>query len=225
MPKKSQKAKRKSFQDATLEAITKLDFPKKSLEEILSESSDVDTKKASVEILQWLINNVEQFIDNQMKIFKIDLVLEAESGALETMPEVRKLQNLYRAIPDDMLSLKDDTLTSRILRTKNFDQIKECRSVLDSASSRILDHMQSNQELLNHLFNRMAFFYELKAITNDGPLIQEQAGVVEIIKFEYEAFSVGVKVGEKSQYLIPEGFTIWVEISMKAKDQVPLTLF
>ena len=168
-----------------------------------------------------------------MKIFKIDLILEAEAGANETMPEVRKLQNLYRAIPEDNVvcvkSEKDVKVSSRLAKNKNVEKIMECRKILDSVSSQIHERMLSNQELLTHLFKRMAFYYEMKAFTKDGPLIQEQSGVVEVIKFEYEAFSVGVRVSSKKgisdEYIIPEGFTVWVEISMKAKDDIPMSLF
>lgn len=232
---KKSKNMAKDFQKNTLNAIQKLEFTKKTVDEILSECTTINKEKASKEILQWIIANVEQFIDNQMKIFKIDLILEAEDGSNETMPEVRKLQNLYRAIPDDEYisapkDKKDIKISSRVARRNSLDKIVECRKQLDSTAEQIHECMKTDQELLEQLFKRMAFYYEVKALTSEGPLIQEQVGLVDIIKFEYEAFSVGVRVtnqtgGISSEHLIPEGFTIWVEISMKAKDEVPMSLF
>ena len=73
---------------------------------------------------------------------------------------------------------------------------------------------------------------------------EEFKGQVGITNFEYEAFSVGVKIQRKpldqkqelntcsvtetkevmKEYLIPEGFTVWLEITFKHK-QRPTTMF
>jgi hypothetical protein len=71
---------------------------------------------------------------------------------------------------------------------------------------------------MDNLFKRMAYYYELKGISRGKLLIQELEGQVSIVKFEYEAFSVGVKVRDPKkdttirEYVIPEGFTVWIEI-------------
>ena len=63
----------------------------------------------------------------------------------------------------------------------------------------------------------------------------EVEGSVNITKFEYDAFEVGVQIkdanneeGEERKilkdYVIPEGFTIWLEINFKNK-QRPTSMF
>jgi hypothetical protein len=53
---------------------------------------------------------------------------------------------------------------------------------------------------------------------------------VSILKFEYEAFSVGVKVRNPKEnntikeYVIPEGFTIWIEIAFN-QVLTPVSMF
>ena len=96
--------------------------------------------------------------------------------------------------------------------------------------------MVTKTELLEKLFKRMKFYFELKGISKGVPLIEELEGAVEVLQFEYEAFTVGVKVSKpaihkrsidgeiekveeeaQTEYVIPEGFTIWVEIAYKPK--------
>jgi hypothetical protein len=90
--------------------------------------------------------------------------------------------------------------------------------------------------LLKDLFKRMSFYYEMKGINNGNILLQEVIGEVDITKFEYEAFPIGVKVlsSDKNkneedrvvkEYAIPEGFTIWMEIAFKAKQQAFGSIF
>jgi hypothetical protein len=96
-------------------------------------------------------------------------------------------------------------------------------------------------EKLKDLFKAMIFFYEMVGINQGQPLLKKLSGSVDILEFDYEAFSVGVRVlggfhkmeddvnAESSkqmirQYTIPEGFTIAIEISYVDKAR-SLTLF
>jgi hypothetical protein len=83
----------------------------------------------------------------------------------------------------------------------------------------------------------------VKAIEEGETLVNftELEGVSEILNFEYEAFNVGVRVKEGShdemglpipeeqrqthkEYVIPEGFTVWIQIVSKLK-QRPTVMF
>ncbi len=191
--------------------ISKVEKHNKNLELIVEESKSLNSDKISEEVLIWLTKNVENFISNQETKFKIDLILDKESETLEDMEEIKKLQDLYSAIPED------DEMSK-----KELERSFEVRTILNKITSDVFEKINSKDELLNNLFKRMAYYYELKGINKGKMLIQELTGKVSILNFEYEAFSVGVKIRNAQtkdtvkQYMIPEGFTLWLEIAFTA---------
>lgn len=236
---------------ASTEIIQNPVYQKKEIEVILNESKDIDTVEGAKEILKWIANNVEEFIDNQRKIFKLDLVLDAEDGATETMPNIRLLQDLYRAIPEDPVSnLEDSDDFDKAVESLNEDDkdqlelIQNCRKQLDEVSQEIHKNIKNEDELLNAIFKRMIFYYEIKGVNNGILLLQELEGEVDVIKFEYESFPVEVKVASPiietenedgilnkeggdivTHYVIPEGFTVWLEIAFKTKQEMSSSIF
>lgn len=230
-----------------------VEYDKKSIDDILNEIGEIDVEEASSEILKWMANNVEEFIDNQKKIFKLDLTIDAEDGASETMPSIRKLQDLYRAMPNDPESADgssidnlDEAINSLSKKDLAFiDELQACREELDTVTSRVFDAMKANHELLRALFKRMIFYYELQGVSKGNLLLQELDGEVDINKFEYESFPVAVQVTEPKveihnpsdgsvtqkggdvsyEYTIPEGFTIWLEIAFRPKQREISSLF
>ena len=53
-----------------------IEFEKKTIEEIEELSKNIDTNKAADEVIQWLVDNVSNYIDNKEKEFRIDLVID-----------------------------------------------------------------------------------------------------------------------------------------------------
>ena len=243
-------------------------FEKLPVEDILKDSENIRPDVIADEVLMWLINNVENYIDSQVKAFKIDLILDNSDG----MQETKKLQDLYRAIPDDLESENQDELV--------LEKCQECRRILDNATQAAYEKMKQSDETLKRLFRRMVYFYE-KIIPNpdnkklafkideelkellekketsankdelqkeivakieEGEKLirfEELEGAVEVIKFDYEAFSVGVKLSSKpteeeidegaksevmKEYMIPEGFTVWIQIAIHHKHR-PVSMF
>jgi hypothetical protein len=222
---------------------------------ILIEAEKINVKKASEEILNWLISNVEYFIDSQKRTFKIDMIIDSEK-----MPESGKLQNLYRAIPSDEEALKTAGITnvaekidtykkSQSKKNKKndheqkviadtFKKVQSIRASLDKITEKVFEEMKSNNNLLEQLFKRMIFYYEMIAINNGRPVVKELVGAVAINNFEYEDFSVNVNIelpdivvkntnekdkivkGNKKAYTIPASFTLTIEISFKEKNQM-----
>lgn len=224
-----------------------VEFKKRSFEDILKDVSNVDPKKISEEVLEWVTDNVEGFLDNHMRIFKLDLVLDDET---QEMQEVKKLQDLYRAIPHETVSASDIDM-EKLQNADDDDEIfklteqeekeVECRMELDKIAEAAYNCMCEDEERLNKLFERMIFYYEVKCLKDGVPVIQEQQGVAKVLRFEYEGFNMGVKVikgldevnkeeikkGERTtlkQYVVEEGFTVWVELAFKAKE-LPKTMF
>lgn len=230
------------------------------IKDIIKESEKIDIEKTSQQVLQWVCDNVEQFIDNQKRTFKLDLFLGEESDDTGQLSELKKLQDLYLAVPD-VETISDESLSkfNPELTESDYGQTlpkltdeeeeliesaSETRRKLDKITNGVFDDMQKQTELLETLFKRMVFYYELKGISQGVPLIEELEGGVEVLQFEYEAFSVDVKVSKpaihkrdqdgnleeveeeaQTEYTIPEGFTIWVEISYKPKSLGLTSLF
>ena len=210
-------------------------FEKKTLEEITELSQNVDTDKAAEEILKWLTENVAHYIDNKEREFRIDLVIEEKSS--ENMENIKLLQDLYRAIPDDEDYVDADKIEELMasgnledaLKDEDLQKIVACRETLDNLSFQIHDKMRESDKLPG-LFEAMIYYYEMIGINEGMPLLKDLSGEVDIIEFEYEAFNIGVnvvsglvdsqdesaKVKDKKivqQYTIPEGFTILLEIA------------
>jgi hypothetical protein len=199
-------------------------FVKRPLSDIIEDAKTISPVKISLEVLTWIITNVENFIDNQNKIFKLDLVLDNAKGTEET----KRLQDLYRAIPDD--EEKDEI---------KLEKYQECRRMLDGITKTAFEHMKGSKALLDKLYERMIFYYERvipnpdnkrralaideelkelfrqkeKATEEDKKWIQDKItetikegeklvkfteleGSVSITNFDYDAFSVGVQIRE-----------------------------
>jgi len=227
---------------------TVLKFDKKDVAVILEESGSIDTSKIAEETLQWLESNVENYIDNHAKVFEIpidNLDVQVDDENNVDMSETIKLQNLYRAIPEDedVLEFDSDKDIDEQLalyeggmspeQQKKLDELVACRAKLDEVTHKAFETMNNKSELKAKLAKRMMFFYEMVGFQDGKPLIQEQMGLVEVVAFEYEAFSIGVRIrnsevsmgaeadsqSEKKivkEYIIPEGFNCCIELSCKA---------
>lgn len=216
---------------------------KQNLEKIAADAKGIDTTKASSEILNWVANNVVYFIDNKTKMFKLDLIIDDSKA--EEFPETKKLQDLYRAIPEettmdaiDMSKVQRDDWTTweKGLSKADNDLLElygNCRTELDKTTALIYDAMCQDSEGKAKVYEKMSYFYELKGINKGNFLLQELEGAVGVMRFEYESYSVPVTITKKrniqqadgsvrqeedgvSTYTIPDGFSIWLEISFRA---------
>ena len=218
----------------------KAEFPKYSIEEVQEASKQIDTDKVAEEIITWLNFNLENYIDNSAKMFKIpidDLDVEAKEnqevpGARPElypkeclMTETKRLQSLYRGIPDD---IEDGTDQEGFL-----DSCQACRTELDDIVKQAHAKMEEKKDLLEALYQRMVYYYEFHGFDNNGKeIVEDFNGFISVLKFEYEAFSVGVKIREGQlnvneddgankdravvkEYIIPEGFVVWMELALK----------
>jgi len=127
---------------------------KKILSDIGRTAEMIDTSLIAQEVLTWLINNVESYVDNNTRVFKIDLALDSSEGLLET----QKLQSLYKVVPDSEL---EDTKENE----KLLEECRKCRTMLDGITAKCYDNIKNSKELLQQLFDRMIFYYE-KVIPN-----------------------------------------------------------
>ena len=228
-----------------------MQFEKRPIPDILEDAKTVDPKKIASEVVGWAITNVENYIDNEVRIFKLDLVLDAE----ESMPETKKIQDLHRAIPNDEDLIDPEILDKLKENEKNgkplnidketeviLDRIHACREELDKIVEEAFNEIQNMSAHLEKLSERLIYYYEMKGIKDGKPLIQDMVGSAKIIRFVYEAFNVGVRTREPvreihklngevvreggevvHELIVPEGFALWIEVAMSPKR--PQTMF
>ena len=77
-----------------------IDYPKKTLEAIDQEIKDINLKKVSQEVLEWLIANVEEYIDNvvgkKSTVSFSKMLIEFRKTFLNIdMDIINDLQNLF----------------------------------------------------------------------------------------------------------------------------------
>jgi hypothetical protein len=209
-------------------------FEKKPLKEIIQQSKNIDIEKAGDEVIKWLTDNVEHFIDNKEREFRIDLVVDEKSE--EDMTHIKMLQDLYRAIPDDSEYIdaeKAEELMKGNLNDafedEDLNALVECRDTLDNVSFKIHDYIQKSENLIG-LYDAMIFYYEMIGLNQGQPLLKKLKGSVDVVEFTYESFNVAVTVlggvmnleqdveeecdkNTIKQYIIPEGFSLLLEIA------------
>ena len=223
----------------------KLEVAKRPIDDILNDAEKIDVDLIASQVLDWATENVENYVDNHVTSFKLDLALDN----CDEMSEAKKLQDLYRAIPyadsDIHVNLDDiEEFENNVVDSENEKECQACKDKLDLITKKAFDSVQSDKIRLQKLFKRLVYYYEMKGVKDGVPIIQEQEGFVKILRFEYEAFSVGVKVvegldivdkqtneivkqGDKEivkEYVIPEGFTLWIQLVHKPKAR-PISLF
>lgn len=177
---------------------------------------NIDTKGIAKEILQWLIDCVEEYIDNKETVFPIYFPVNSE--VIQKMEKTNALGNIYL----------------KVLEGKNSDSKK--RKVidrLDEIVKEIKEIMSKDKESLENLYKRMVWYYEMVGFNKaTGPIIQEMEGYVAINQFVFESIGLDICVTKKYQKLtkdgrliesdkapeivkqehVPEGFTIEIEI-------------
>lgn len=201
---------------------------------IAEEAETVNVQAAGKEILNWLTGNVEYFIDNHNKIFKLDLIIDQSTENI--FPECKKLQDLYKKVPDDIVKDQDNNHNiDEVLKNLKDEEVAllkrigDIRTQLDNIVANVHESINTEKDLLKQLFERMSFYYELRGVYKGEFIIEKIAGGVKIIEFKYDAFSVPVTIKKKQEqeengeivqnvisektYVIPEGFSLALEIA------------
>jgi hypothetical protein len=192
-----------------------MEFEKFTVDEILERKENINPQEAANEVIKWLTDNVENFIDNKEKKFRIDLVIEENSN--EELKNIKLLQDLYRGIKEDSKFVDSEKGIDDI-KEEDLSEVISCRKELDKITKEIREEIEKS-ELKDDLFKRMVFFYELAGINNGHLLLKKFSGSVGITNFDYESFDVGVKVIDSNtrelvkKYVIPEGFSLTLEIA------------
>lgn len=228
------------LQEKTAKALVELEQDAESQNRVLSgqdvqnildnairEMDSINVEKVGSEILEWLINNVSLFVDNQKREFHINLPQESKE-----FHQVAKLTALYRSIPNEKEVLGKDVV-ERLKADKRYSISKEDQHKLDNMFSvtRTLDDIvdkvhfsMKTNPLMQKLFKEMVYFYEVSGIYKGNMIVKNLTGSATIKTLTYDKFSVPVamtnkQTGESSVYLIPEGLALVLEIALKEEKE------
>lgn len=195
---------------------------KNIIDKLQKRVKNIDIKKSAVEILSWLIDNVEQYIDNKETVFSLYFPIKKDN--MPNMNQTFNLGSLY-------LEFEKEKLKNE----------RECLKILDDIVNLIKQEIIDNKELLEKLFKRLIWYYEMIGFNmKTGPVIQEMDGYVSINNFFYEPIGLDIIVTKKynkqlpdgtliesdkkpeiiKKEHIPEGFVVEIEIKKWAKQNI-----
>lgn len=202
-----------------IQKVSNKEYEKFSIDEILERKDLINKEKAAEELIEWLKVNVPNFIDNKERLFKIDLVIAEESK--ENIENIKLLQDLYRGIKEDSFYIGEDgdNKTFEEITEEDLKDVMSVRGELDKITEEINEHILKSEKL-KELFDVMVFYYELSGINKGKLVLKELTGSVSV-SLQYDSFDVGVKVIDSitketcKEYIVPEGFSVSLEIAFR----------
>ena len=166
--------------------------PSMTEEEIMEKAKQVDPKISAKEIIQWLIDNVENYVDNHRVVYRLYLTVNAHN----TMEHTGLLQLLYMSIPSPKDSKDEDA--------KGVED--RCLDVLDDITTKVKEELVASKDMLKDLYVRLVYYYEMTGFSSQsGPIVQEFDGYVELSEFIYEPLSMEVVVSSGEDIVDTDG--------------------
>ena len=163
-------------------------------QEFIAGCEKVDKEAVASEVMKWLIEMVNDYIDNSDTSYQIYFV----GDTLSLLPQMGSLKKLY----DDRL--RTDGEPNGLTEEEEEVSIEAFEKVI----SGITECLRKDEPKLRELFDKLIFFYDTKIVT-DGksiiPLTEKMEGYVEIINFLFDPFPMGVKVKKKTITVDKEG--------------------
>ena len=198
---------------------------------------EISPAELAGEFLDWLIKNVEQYVDNHKTKFILNISPKEAGG----MPIAERVETLYQALDGESVEISirgDSEFDWSSLDEATQKSVEEETSklmILHTLVEKAYQSMLNNEKRLSELFKRIAFYYELIGFRNGIPIEKQIGGAVHIDTFHYEAVSVpveikgrvpvfdennelvGMKETESSTYMIPPSFVIDLDFELLDK--------
>lgn len=203
--------------------------PVMSEEEIMGKLGSISPEGVAAEVGQWMLDNVDNYIDNHRKIYRLYLTV----GASDSMPNSELLQRLYMSIP----TAEDEGDTA------GRDRESRCLDALDDITSAAKKVIEGDKNTLQKLYDKLIYYYEMTGFSSQsGPIVQQFDGYVELREFVYEPLSMEIVVSAGEEYvdasgnpvgdakpkevmkreMMPEGFAVEFELKYWKKPQQSL---
>ena len=212
---------------------------KKNALEIQEMAKSIDVSKAAKEMLTWLTDNVDNYIDNKETVFSLYFPVDKKN--LDTMDQIFNLGSLYQKIEKDEDNWDAVLKKSKAFNKEKAEQERECIKKLDAVVELIKNEMAGNKDLLEKLFKKLIYYYEMTGFSiKSGPVIQDMEGYVTVNKFFYEPIGMDLTVTKRYQRKnadgtlemtdkkpeivkkehIPEGFVVEIELKKWQKQKI-----
>ena len=156
------------------------------MDEITAAAQKLDSDKIAVELMEWLIKNVEEYVDNAETIYRIPLTPEQ----IKTCPEANKVVELFASIPET-----------------GHEKEMECITALEEVVARAKEVMKNDDERMAKLFDRLVFFYDTKITMVNGkplPVTIPMEGKVTLHECLFDTIGQKVTVKRKNVELTRE---------------------
>jgi len=204
-----------------------------TIAEVAEKAVTISPADLAREIGAWIIQNVEQFIDNQDTVFRMYLCVNSDMG----MPASSLYQRLYLS-----------AYNAEEGKNASDDEIGHAVEALNGLLDKAKELLEADRETMEALFRKMVFFYELTGfVVKDGKvqqaMTQKMDGKVSVNVLEFDPVSLtttvaqgigkntdgSIREGDQKvivkQEEMPAGFGIELEIVMSPKNSVPLAMY
>lgn len=156
--------------------------------EFIEACENVDRKAVSDEVLKWLVEMVNDYVDNSDVAYQIYFV----GNTLDLLPQMGALKKLYEE------GEKQPTEAEEI----------RCIDAFETVISDITGLLKEDKDKLKELFDKLIFFYDTKLMTdgkNIVPVTEELDGYVDITNFLFDPIPMRVQVRKKMVVVDKEG--------------------
>ena len=156
------------------------------MDEITKEAQGIDPEKIAVELMEWLIANVEEYVDNAETIYRISLTPDQ----IKTCPEANRIVELFASIPET-----------------GHEKEMECIDALEAVVAQAKEIMENDDERLAKLFDRLVFFYDTKITMVNGkplPVTIQMDGKIKLHEALFDTVGQKITVKRKNVELTRE---------------------
>ena len=159
--------------------------------ELEKKLSKIDKNLVKEEIFSWLIDGVENYIDNTQQSYSICFYSDKEK-----MEETAKLEELFLQVDTAEIEIsgEDKQLEDAIKDNPAIEKSAEAQESIIEFMESIRTLMEEDEDSKKRLFDRISFYYSIAGFLRGTPIEKKIDGYIEITYLSFENFSVDVSV-------------------------------
>lgn len=153
----------------------------------------VDIKAVSNEVFLWLLENVNDYVDNSDTSY----MLYFSGKILDDLPAIGGLYKIYDSVPR---GTEDDPESQQIE--------ERCIEEYEKVVRLVTENIKNDKENLDKLFEKLIYFYDTKIITdgvNIVPFTEKLDGYIEMDGLIFEPFPIEMEVKRKDVTVDKDG--------------------
>lgn len=162
-------------------------------QEFRDECLKVDIKAVADEVFSWLLNNVNDYVDNSDTSY----MLYFSGKILDELPAIGSFYRIYDSMPRG----EEGNPESQAVEERCIDAYENC-------VHSVTEMIKNDSENLEKLFEKLIFFYDTKIMTdgvNIVPFTEKLDGYIEMDGLIFEPFPVEMEVKRKDVTVDKDG--------------------